>query len=93
MQPHRYAEIIWIIFYKACNPLQQARLPRNQIIGENTRTAWICWIIFVLVNISSGEKKHVDERYWASEYLVKKLVVRAAAEEMLKMMKNDEKVF
>ena len=84
MQTHRDHSIKLIDFDKVFDPLQWAHLPRNQIIGVNIHPAWVCRPNFGLVNISSREKIRFHARYQSSGILVKRLVERSEAEEVLK---------
>ena len=43
------------------------------------------------MEISSGKKIRLDDRYLSSEILVKRIVERSAAEEALKIMEDYEK--
>ena len=54
VKTHRDHYTTWITFDEVFSPLQWAHLPRNHIIGENTRHAWFCCPSCVLVEISSG---------------------------------------
>ena len=61
VQTHIDSEITWIVFDEACALFQWACLPRDQIIGINTPTAWFFWPTCGWVEISSGEEKCLDE--------------------------------
>ena len=53
---------------------------------EKTCNDWVYQPTCGWVEISSGEKKCLDERYWAGERLVKRLAAWTASEEVLKVM-------
>ena len=69
-----------------CNGNNQ--LPRDHIIGENTRPAWVFRPTCGWVETSSGDKISLDARYGASERLAKRLLERTKYEEILKEMED-----
>ena len=92
VQIHIYHYIIWIDFDEAFAPLQWAHLTRHQIILENTLHAWVFRPSYGWVEISSGENICLDARYRSSDILVKRLVERSAAKEVLKTMEGYAKI-
>ena len=83
MQTYRYNYITWIAFDEEFAPFQWAHLPIHHIFLENTCPAWVCRPTYGWAEISSGEKICLDVRYRSSDILVKSLVYRSAAEEVL----------
>ena len=83
VKTHRDHSITCIASDEAFAPLKWAHLPIHHIIWENTRPAWVCRPTCGWVEISSGEKIHLGARYQSSDILVKRLVDRSAAEEVL----------
>ena len=88
MQTHRNNFTTWIAFDKASAPLQWVHLSRHQINWENNRPSWVFCPTCGWVEISSGEKIRLDAIYRSSEILVKSLVERSEAEEVLKKMED-----
>ena len=66
--------------------------PKTPYHRVNTHPDWVFRPSCGWVEISSGEKIRLDARYRSSELLVKSLVQRSAAEEVLKEMENYAKI-
>ena len=91
-QTHRYHSTTWIDFFEAFAPFKWTQLLRHQIIGENTRRAWVCHPSCVWVEISGGEKINLDERHRSSQLVVKRLVERPEDEEVFKTIDDYSKI-
>ena len=92
VQTHRDHSITWISFDEAFSTLQWAHLSRHQIVGENTRPAWVFCPSCGWVGISSGEKIRLDVRYRYIEILANRLVEPFADEEVLKTIEDYAKI-